>query len=311
MRGYVGTTDFSWYTYLAGRPDLEEVNFWQPSGGRNFSAIVPGAPFFFKLKAPHNAIAGFGIFARHTIAPITLAWDAFGIANGAPDFATLEQRIRKYREDKGEVARTYQIGCIMLSQPVFFEQRLWIRPPEDWARSIMQGKTYDLDEGIGRRIYDECLDRLSAISFPKSRPDLLVAAETTQRYGAARVIRPRLGQGTFRLAVLDAYGKACAVTREHSIPVLEAAHIRPYAEEGSHEVSNGLLLRTDIHRLFDAGYVTVTPDYRFEVSRQLKEEFDNGKTYYEMQGRIQEPTDPRDRPAAELLRWHNEHRFLG
>jgi len=48
----------------------------------------------------------------------------------------------------------------------------------------------------------------------------------------------------------------------------------------SHEVSNGLLLRSDIHRLFDAGYVTVTPDYEFKVSGRLREDFNNGETYY-------------------------------
>jgi putative restriction endonuclease len=72
-------------------------------------------------------------------------------------------------------------------------------------------------------------------------------------------VRPRLGQGTFRIATIQAYERACAVTGEHSLPALEAAHIRPFAEGGTHDVSNGLLLRADLHRLFDRGYVTVTP----------------------------------------------------
>ena len=54
-----------------------------------------------------------------------------------------------------------------------------------------------------------------------------------------------------RFAVTSAYQSACAVTMEHSLPVLDAAHIRPYSDGGEHEVSNGLLLRSDIHRLFD------------------------------------------------------------
>jgi predicted restriction endonuclease len=64
------------------------------------------------------------------------------------------------------------------------------------------------------------------------------------------------------------------VTRERTLPALEAAHIRPFAEGGEHEASNGVLLRRDIHSLFDAGYVTITPDLRFEVSRRIKEEFE-------------------------------------
>jgi putative restriction endonuclease len=82
--------------------------------------------------------------------------------------------------------------------------------------------------------------------------------------------RRRLGQGTFRAAVTDAYDRACAVTQEHSLPVLEAAHIRPYSEGGEHVLNNGLLLRSDLHRLFDRGYVGVDRDQRLMVSDRLR-----------------------------------------
>jgi putative restriction endonuclease len=73
---------------------------------------------------------------------------------------------------------------------------------------------------------------------------------------------------------------------------------------------NGLLLRADIHRLFDAGYVTVTPDHRFVVSQRLEREWENGKAYYAMDGReIALPRQVVDRPDPELLRWHNENVF--
>jgi putative restriction endonuclease len=110
--------------------------------------------------------------------------------------------------------------------------------------------------------------------------------------------------------VTGAYGGACAVSREYSLPVLEAAHIRPYGEDGSHDVANGLLLRADIHRLFDAGYVTVTPDHRFVVSRRLAQEWENGKAYYAMEGHeIAVPKRVADHPDPVLLRWHNENVF--
>ena len=72
-------------------------------------------------------------------------------------------------------------------------------------------------------------------------------------HGAPQVVQPRLGQGAFRIAVTSAYG-ACAVSGEHSFPALEAAHVRPYADGGAHALPNGLLLRADVHRLYDAGY---------------------------------------------------------
>ena len=92
-------------------------------------------------------------------------------------------------------------------------------------------------------------------------------SDAAQRFGDPQLIRPRLGQGAFRVLVTDMYDRRCVVSEERTLPALDAAHIRPYGEGGSHEASNGLLLRRDIHSLFDAGYVTVTPDLRFAVSR--------------------------------------------
>lgn len=77
-------------------------------------------------------------------------------------------------------------------------------------------------------------------------------------------------------------------------------------------MNNGLLLRSDVHRLFDRGYVTVTPDHRFEVSPRLREDYENGRTYYGMHGmRIALPEQKEDLPDAERLRWHNENVYRG
>lgn len=123
--------------------------------------------------------------------------------------------------------------------------------------------------------------------------------------------RPRLGQGGFRVVVTDAYRRRCAITGESTLPVLEAAHILPYAENGPHEASNGLLLRSDFHKLFDLGLVTVTPELRIEVSPRIKEEWFNGKAYYSLHGATLKsiPEHPNDRPRGAMLQWHNEHRF--
>ena len=118
-----------------------------------------------------------------------------------------------------------------------------------------------------------------AITAPESRG---FSAPLPDRYGEPTLVRPRLGQGAFRILVTDHYHRMCAVTRERTLPALEAAHIRPFAEGGEREASNGVLLRRDIHSLFDAGYVTITPDLHFAVSRRIKEEFENGRQYYEL-----------------------------
>jgi putative restriction endonuclease len=304
VRGFVGTTDHDWFTFLSARQPLDEVNFWQPSA-HGFKA-PPGTPFFFKLKSPHNAIGGFGIFARYEAATVRLAWEAFGEKNGAATFDAMAKRVGRYARETGGPA--HRIGCIMVATPVFFPEGAWVDQPDNWRPNIVSGRGYDLTEGEGRRIWEECLARGAGMV-----PLPLVASAhepAAVRFGEPQLVRPRLGQGTFRVAVTGAYGGACAVSREHSLPVLEAAHIRPYGSEGSHEVVNGLLLRADIHRLFDTGYVTVTPDRRFVVSRRLAQEWENGKAYYDMHGReIYLPKHMADRPDAELLRWHNENVF--
>jgi len=94
--------------------------------------------------------------------------------------------------------------------------------------------------------------------------------------------------------------------------VLDAAHIKPYGDGGLHAVSNGLPLRKDLHRLFDLGYVTIRPDATFAVSKDLQDEYANGKTYYALDGQgVQLPVGAADRPDPELLAWHGEKVYRG
>ena len=113
------------------------------------------------------------------------------------------------------------------------------------------------------------------------------------------------------MLVTDAYERRCAVTGEKTLPVLEAAHIKPYSESGPHMVRNGILLRSDLHKLFDLGYVTVTPDFRLEVSTRLRADWHNGREYYAHHGQPlrYHPVDEANRPSREFLEWHNENRF--
>ena len=112
--------------------------------------------------------------------------------------------------------------------------------------------------------------------------------------------------------VTDNYQRRCAISGERTLPALDAAHIRPFADGGQHEASNGILMRRDIHSLFDLGYVTVSPDMRFEVSKRIREEYENGRHYYALHGtNIAMPDDFQKRPERSALTWHNENRFKG
>lgn len=95
------------------------------------------------------------------------------------------------------------------------------------------------------------------------------------------------------------------MTTEHSLPAIDAAHVRPWADGGAHEIRDGIPLRRDLHRLFDLGYVMIRPDMRFAVSRRLRDEFANGRIYYDLDGRqIQVPTSLAERPSTDLLARH-------
>lgn len=315
--GYVGLTDPDWCSFLSGLPRVDEVNFWQPHGNRAFRALNQGEPFFFKLRAPHKDIAGFGFFERFEALPAWLAWESFREMNGAPNFESMLARILRLRG--GELSGStrsdeIRIGCVMLKAPVFFSKTEWISPPSDWATTgIQQGKKYSILDGEGRRITTQCIALAQAGQrYWNVEPNPEIVLPGSARYGNPITVRPRLGQGLFSLAVRDAYQGACAVTGEHSTPVLDAAHIKPYGLGGEHRIGNGLLLRSDLHRLFDHGYVTVTPDFEFRVGESLREEFSNGRSYYSLNGtKIALPRTESLRPDREALDWHNTSRFKG
>lgn len=313
MKGWLGNTDFDWYRFLHARGELDEVNFWQPSGRAPFKSLPAGTPFFFKLKKPHYAICGYGVFTRFESLPLWLAWECFAEANGAANFEEFRIRVQGHRERRrGELKPTDIVGCNLVSQPVFFDENDWVAMPADWAKNMVTGKSYDLGTGEGLRVLEECRARTPTIAARSGVERRQLVLETAEAYGRGVLVRPRLGQGGFRLEVASAYENACAVTTEHSLPALEAAHIRRYSEERRHEVQNGLLLRSDIHRLFDRGYVTVTPDYTFQVGDRLRHDFKNGKSYYGLAGRkITLPKNPTAWPDRERLEWHGQRVFVG
>jgi len=238
-----------------------------------------------------------------SILPVSLAWAAFGTGNGATSLDEMRARIARYRHELTDPRQDYTIGCRILEQPIFLPQSDWIPAPVSWAPNIVSGRTYDTEDADGRALWDAIAERVAARHLPGlSEP----------RYGEPTLVRPRLGQGIFRVNVTEAYSRQCAVTGERTLPILDAAHIRPYADGGEHEVTNGLLLRTDIHRLFDLGYVTVNNDGSFEVGRRLRHDFENGRHYYEMHGRkIIWPKNPQQQPSRAALEWHQTKRFLG
>lgn len=305
MNAYIAITDHDWFRFLSRQPGLDEVNFWRPGEeARVFRALPPGGLFLFKLRQRFGgAIVGGGWFLHFSRFPSRIVWEAFGSRNGTGSYDELRERLGQLRRRPiGTVDEN--IGCIVLTQPFFLAEDAWIPSPPDWPRNVVGGMTYDLDSGNGADLLAQLRAHWTVL-YP-------TVTDVTGVGFADVVVRRRLGQGSFQLIVRDAYERRCAVTHERVLPVLQAAHIQPVTQGGPHDLGNGLLLRSDIHTLFDLGYATVTPDGTFRVSQRVHDEFQNGQEYYDYDGkRVFLPPQVEDRPSTTFLEWHRQRVFKG
>lgn len=317
MKIFIGLTDNEWYRFLASQITKpgDEVNFWRPTPQR--LGLEKGDLFLFKLHRsletrPRDIIAGGGIFVSYSELPISLAWATFEERNGCASYQEMRRKIIEYRRTPDNPREDFRIGCIVLSEVFFLPEELWIEIPF-WKTGIQVGKFISMDSNEWNYLRERLQIAWNAQHYDYLSSETTRVEEEKARYGRETVIRPRLGQRSFRIAVTESYKRACAITTEHSLPALEAAHIKPFSLSGPHEVYNGILLRSDFHRLMDTGYITITPEYRIEVSRKLKEDYENGKSYYPYHGKplLILPDQPEERPARELLIWHNENVFKG
>src|SRR5262245_38885378 len=206
VRLIVAVTDGDWFNHLRQQPNLAEVNFWSPSNS-TFRALQPGELFLFKLHSPNNFIVGGGVFAHANSMPCSLAWEAFGEANGAQSLAEMRARIARYRKIKPDEREDFVIGCRVLTQPFFFHQSRWLSVPASFALTTVTFKGYSTEDTEGRKLWDSVQDALTGAPVQsRSATDVAQA-----RYGEPVLVRPRLGQGAFRILVTDNYRRRCAI----------------------------------------------------------------------------------------------------
>ena len=129
-------------------------------------------------------------------------------------------------------------------------------------------------------------DRLTAL-FEEPESEAITDAVTLQN------IRTRRGQAEFRRRLLEAYGSRCAITGCTIEDILEGAHIAPHREGSNYETNNGLLLRTDIHTLFDLHLIGIDEYSRVVIAKQLDK-----TEYVKFRGsRLTAPDKLGDRPS--------------
>lgn len=312
MDAYIGVTDIDWYLQLSSRSlQHDEVNFWFPSSRQGFKALAPGQPFIFKTHVDHNRpllsnrLVGVGLFSGFARIRTSEAWEWFGLQNGVHSEVELRRRVEYYRRIPIGPTDDPEIGAVMLNSVVFFSTAETIDAPKDFAPNIVRGRRYSLLAVGSAHSAVEAVFRHRAAK----ESDAVIAPRTL---GDSALTIPRIGQQAFKAVIAENYHHRCAITGDRVRPVLEAAHILPVERGGQHRRDNGLLLRSDVHTLFDRGYLGVTEGYRLRVSPALRNEFGNGDWFYSHEGMtVALPDDRRDRPNRDFLEWHNEEVFKG
>ncbi|MFQ6556011.1 HNH endonuclease [Pseudomonas sp. Lb2C1-1] len=129
-----------------------------------------------------------------------------------------------------------------------------------------------------------------------------IESEEDERRRQQGAIVIREGQGVFKAALLSAYDRRCAMTGCAVVEILEAAHIKPYLGAHTNRTDNGLLLRADIHTLFDKGLIWIDEQLHIQTSERLQ-----GSEYAFLKGKpLRVPTDASEGPHPDHLTAHRK-----
>lgn len=291
-------TDTQWFNFLRSNGSLATVNFWTPTDWsvRSFSK---GDYWYFVLKGREpRKLGGGGRFSHYEILKVSEAWERYGIGNGVESKEILIEKLNNYKK-RNSKNYVYQadptMGSIILTECIFLEdenQRYVYEYALEFAPSIVKYKTFQMDPLP--------LHRLNSNSEPNN--DEIISDEDARRRVVSSIVN-RQGQSTFRQSLITAYNSKCAITGYDAIDALEAAHIMPYRGIHSNVVRNGLLLRSDIHTLFDLGKITISQEYTVILHPDLI-----NTSYNELNGKkIALPANRMDWPSLQALREHSRN----
>ena len=166
---YVGVTDYEWYRFLkTGLPDDQkdiEIDFWRSAASGKFQALEPGDLFLFKLRNRtgnwrlNGKIVGAAQFKRFEFNTVEEAWEKYHEGNGCMKCSTFQGMIKLINKGK-DVELGKEIGCIILSDVVFFDQSDWIDEPDSWKEGTVQGKGFDTLESVEAKRIEATVNKL-------------------------------------------------------------------------------------------------------------------------------------------------------
>jgi putative restriction endonuclease len=235
------------------------------------------------------------LFVRYEDTPASVAWARYGEANGVRSLHELVGRTRHYagrHSTDFDVRETEpMVGNIILSDGQFFDKKDYFTAEDaaiSFPRTVVKQKYFPdltvLSSGRGELYGDGAFS--------------LVGETPTDYEKGRRKARP--GQAHFRSDVLRAYGRCCAVTGEGVPELLEAGHIEPYVDGRSDHLQNGICLRVDLHRLFDAGLIAMDDSGQLLVSSML-----GNTSYAGLAGlTVRQPNASGARPSPAALERH-------
>jgi len=170
----------------------------------------------------------------------------------------------------------------------------------DWSGGYftIEGLTSDGRAHLAKDAARARAEKVSLVEFPEN---FVLGAEVDRRERTVATIALRRGQASFRAHLLECYEGRCCITGCDLRDTLEAAHISPYNGSQSNHPQNGLLLRADIHTLFDLGLLAIDAEQRVLLAPPAKA----SKTYRTLGGRrLQPPNDPDMSPSVDALAKH-------
>lgn len=301
MSGFsmIALTDYEWYKTLSQYATFEEVNFWTPTPW-NIQKLKYGETVYLLLKEKYGrTICGYGNFKEYKNMPLETAWEQYGILNGTKNLAEMRKRVSEYTTKNSKIGFTgkgHIIGCIILTNLQFIDT-------EEQHEASYYGWNIPKQVVKYKYVMTDHSERLNEfIQLEENHTSFSLVNDTKRRRNVSAA--ERKGQNKFRNLIIKAYYGKCCITEDNTTPILQAAHIQNYISEFSNHIQNGLLLRIDLHSLFDAGLITIDEKYTVHASSHLLSPY-----YKEFEGKKIFLPVKNERPSVEALKWHNDNVF--